>query len=227
MMPIEPILQDIKKKLGTNDVRLPERNEIESIAVSSTPRSFEVSVDADKHNPMPPAPVQLHGEKRQSTDRRTPLQNHTSSLIQAGAPILGAVGSALDDEKRRDAAAIATVMTDTEKTAVESKGETEGEIAYLGNAQLAILIFGLCVATLGVNLGEWLPCYLTLLFSEELLSGGYAMRTRLKVQERLNNDPSLYPTDEDTNCFRPYDYSYGHSQNHIGLRLTPRCGLVW
>jgi hypothetical protein len=35
MVPIEPILEDIKQKLGTNDVRLPGRGEIESLAISS------------------------------------------------------------------------------------------------------------------------------------------------------------------------------------------------
>jgi hypothetical protein len=97
------------------------------------------------------------------------------------------------------AAAIATATTDTEETAVESEGETEGDIASLGNAQLAILIFGFCGATFTVAFGEWLSCHLTspcCFPRNRYLDHRKTVRTRLKVQERLNNDPGLYVTDE-------------------------------
>lgn len=49
MMAIEPVLDDIKRKLGTPDVRLPRRGEIESLAaVSEVPESIDVAKEAFK-----------------------------------------------------------------------------------------------------------------------------------------------------------------------------------
>jgi hypothetical protein len=47
MIPIEPILEDIKQKFGTTDVRLPKRGEIESLAVSSKVSETLMAIEED------------------------------------------------------------------------------------------------------------------------------------------------------------------------------------
>jgi hypothetical protein len=47
MIPIEPILEDIKRKFGTTDVRLPERSEIESLAASSKISETLTAIEVD------------------------------------------------------------------------------------------------------------------------------------------------------------------------------------
>jgi hypothetical protein len=51
MMPIEPILDDIKQKFGTSDVRLPKRGEIESLALSSKVSEARTVVEEDGQTP--------------------------------------------------------------------------------------------------------------------------------------------------------------------------------
>ena len=47
MIPIEPLLEDIKRKFGTSDVRLPKRGEIESLAASSKISETVTAIEED------------------------------------------------------------------------------------------------------------------------------------------------------------------------------------
>jgi hypothetical protein len=62
-------------------------------------------------------------------------------------------GSHVVEENGLAAPATGTT-TDTEETQVESEGDAEEEVIFPGNTQLALLTFGLCVATFTVALGE-------------------------------------------------------------------------
>ncbi len=136
------------------------------------------TVQDEKHIPTPP----VNYEKRHSTSRRPSLHRHASSPVPEVAPVLGAVGIVVEDQEKAEAAAAAfkhhqsptrahhgekgthivgenglatTPGTTTETETSHEESEQDGnEIVFPGKAQLALLTFGLCVATFTVALGR-------------------------------------------------------------------------
>jgi hypothetical protein len=136
-------------------------------------------VDDGKHIPT----SLVDDEKRHSTSRRPSLHHHASSPFPEVAPVLGVIGIVGEPQEKAEAAAaafkhhqspapahgekgthviqengVATVprtTTETETSHEEFEGEADDEIVFPGTPQLALLTFGLCVATFTVALGEW------------------------------------------------------------------------
>jgi hypothetical protein len=80
------------------------------------------------HQSSPPAPY----------EHRTGQEKKGPHLVEENGVVAPATGT----------------TTDTEETQVGSEGDAEEEVVFPGNTQLALLTFGLCVATFTVALGE-------------------------------------------------------------------------
>lgn len=150
------------------------------VAPSTTAESDPATpVNDEEHIPT----SSVADEKRHSTEKRPSLKHHASSPFPAEAPVLGAAGIVLESEEKANAAATAfknhqsppthhehgekgqdvvaenggattSTGTTTETELTQEESEADDEIVFPGTTQLAILTFGLCIATFTVALGE-------------------------------------------------------------------------
>jgi hypothetical protein len=151
------------------------------VAPSTTAESDPATpVNDEKHIPT----SLVDDEKRHSIEKRSSLPHHASSEFPAEGPVLGAAGIVLESGEKANAAATAfknhqsppthhehgekgqdvvaenggaptsTGTTTTEAELTQEESEADDEIVFPGTTQLAILTFGLCIATFTVALGE-------------------------------------------------------------------------